>query len=222
MNSSRRGERSLSLRLKKLHSFYSNEKHVWDIGCDHGHLGLSFYDRNEVKSIHLVDPSGSVIDVLESKFKDSYITKVALLKKEGQKLNITSSSNCIFIAGMGGKEIGEIVTHLLPMLDESSTFVISPHRKILELRSILHCLPLTLLREEVIVEDNQYYQILCMRPGDQGRKISKFGEDIFRGETGERYRQLQMETFSTHRDDLSQQYSEFLKVHKSLISTDNG
>src|SRR6476661_2613415 len=136
-----------SLRLTKLHSYHSTEENIWDIGCDHGYLGSSFKDSEIVKAIHLVDPSGPVIQNL----KDSYISvpNLKIHHQEGQYLFIDSNSNLIFIAGMGGKEIGEIISHLLPQLDSTSKFVISPHRKILELRALLNVMPISLLSEEV-------------------------------------------------------------------------
>src|SRR5690348_9300192 len=107
MISSRVGE--LSERLLSLSRHYRNEKYIWDIGCDHGLLGLSFRDHELVEEIHLVDSSVPVIEKLKQTI-DSYISKANLFieLKEGQKIKPHSSSNLIFIAGMGGKEIGEI------------------------------------------------------------------------------------------------------------------
>lgn len=211
---------SLSFRLHKLHSYYSNEMNIWDIGCDHGLLGLSFNDYPQVKSIGLVDPSGPVIDVLRNKLKDSYITKASIFHKHGQEIEITQSSNCIFIAGMGGKEIGDIILHLLPQLDSTSRIVISPHRKILELRSMLNALPVSLHKEEVIHEDGQFYQILDLIPHREGQKVSLYGDDIWKSDDGDQYLVQQLQTFNTHRDESSLEYIRFLKVQKSLKSPD--
>lgn len=206
MSSSRVGD-TLSHRLKSIKSYHSNQRNIWDIGCDHGLLGLSFAG-SDVDSIHLVDPSRPVIN----KLKDSYITieKVFITEAEGQKLTITSLSNCIYIAGMGGKEIGSIILHLLPQLDSTSRIVISPHRKILELRSLLATLPLTLIEEKVLYEDEQYYQILCLTPGN-GPRVHQYGENIWGSEAGEEYRQHQIKFFTPHQDLASQSYVAYLK-----------
>ena len=215
MSSSRGGD-FLSHRLRTLQSYYADEKEIWDIGCDHGLLGLSFTTYLEAKTIHLVDPSLPVIEALQSKLKDAYITKpeIFLHHQEGQKIKIESDSNCIFIAGMGGKEIGSIIQSLLPSLNFHSRFVISPHRKILELRKDLNQLPLSLEKEEVIIEDNQFYQILALVPGGPGPKVSLFGDAIWEGETGEMYRDHQLKYFSHHRDEASLNYVAWLKGAK--------
>lgn len=215
MNSSRVGD-TLSKRLSKLKSYYENEDNIWDIGCDHGQLGLSFQSTQSVKSINLVDPAGPVIDVLRDKLKTSDIPKASLYHKKGQEISIDSLSNCIFIAGMGGKEIGEIILHLLTKLDPSSKIVISPHRKILELRSLLNELPLILLREEIMEEDGQFYQILSLRPGNAGVKVSLYGDDIWSGTVGLAYLNQQLMNFEVHRDEASQKYVSYLKVRKAL------
>lgn len=218
-SSSRAGE-ALSIRFKALQKYYLNHKHIWDIGCDHGLLGLSFVDYQEVQSIHLVDPSGPVIETLKKKVKDSYITigKIFITHSKGQDLIIDSLSNCIFIAGMGGKEIGEIITKLLPQLDSSSRIVISPHRKILELRELLGQLPISLVSEEVIFENEQYYQILCLSP-ETGHKVPPFGEEMWRSEVGKRYRDHQLKHFGPHTNEASKAYVNFLMTSKSLESS---
>lgn len=213
MNSSREGEK-LSRRLETLASYHNNQNIIWDIGCDHGLLGLSFRDNSHVNEIHLVDPSKPVIDELQKKLKDSYISKPILNihHQSGQSLTLPREKrNLIFIAGMGGTEIGEIVSSLHTQVDNDSLFVISPHRKILELRELLGKLPVSLIKEEVIFEDGQFYQIMALRAGP-GPGVSRYGMEIWKSETGKAYREHQIRFFTPHRDVASQSYVSFLKT----------
>lgn len=214
MSSSRVGDK-LGTRLKALHSYYSHQQNIWDIGCDHGYLGSSFVDYPDVASIHLVDPSPQVYEKLLINYKDSYITKSKIFKHliRGQEVLLSSPSNLIFIAGMGGKEIGEIVLNLLPQMDPASRLVLSPHRKILELRRLLKDLPLELLKEESIYEEGQFYQIMALSPGP-GARVSLFGEGIWKGETGEAYLQKELSAFEVHQDEASRAYVTYLKSRK--------
>ena len=206
-----------STRLTKLHSYYQNEKHIWDIGCDHGYLGSSFKDIESVEVIHLVDPSLPVIQSL----KDSYISirKIMIHHNEGQRLTFNSPSNLIFIAGMGGKEIGEIIVHLLPQLDSASRLIISPHRKIIELRTLLSELPLSLTSEEVIEEDEQFYQILELTPNPHGMKVPVYGEQLWASHIGEKYRNHQLKHYKAHKDLASLGYVAYLESLKPLKTT---
>jgi tRNA (adenine22-N1)-methyltransferase len=186
---------------------------VYDIGCDHGLLGLSFTSKELVEEIHLVDASEAVIAVLKTKLKDSYITRPSLIisKVDGQELEIKDDKKkIIFIAGMGGKEIQKILQAFATQLNPDDSIVISPHRKILELRHYLHFSPFRLRREMSLCENNQYYQILHL--GLSGSKaVSFFGEDIWKGEIGEGYRLHQIRHFLQHQDSRSQDYVSFLK-----------
>lgn len=210
-----RGEKSnLSFRLRRLASLYQLEKYIWDIGCDHGQLGLSLIHRPEVSEVHLVDPSLAVNPKLIKTLEDSYITKAFFHRKRGQDIKISPSSNTIFIAGMGGAEIDQIIRSLLPQIDHSSRFIISPHRKILELRKSLRELPLKLEHEEVLLENGQFYQILALGIGTDGKEVSRFGEDLWSSQTGQLYREHQLKTFKVHRDEASLDYIQFLNSLK--------
>ncbi len=204
----------LSFRLKTLRDYYRGEESIWDIGCDHGQLGLSFTEEKKVKFIDLVDPSGPVISVLKQSI-DSYITipdlKLSLHHMKGQEVQLSSQNKLIFIAGMGGKEIQEILTHLIPQLKEADRVVISPHRKILELRQFLSQSPLNLEEEISIEEGNQFYQILCLTLYSKYSKASLFGEAVWKGEVGEKYRKQQIAAYKTHQDKASLEYLRFLE-----------
>ncbi|WP_408096463.1 tRNA (adenine(22)-N(1))-methyltransferase TrmK [Peredibacter sp. HCB2-198] len=212
-NSSRVGDSSLSLRLSTLHHQYQNETSIWDIGCDHGLLGLSFLNHEHVKAVHLVDPSDLVIKTLKDKFKATYISspKLFIHHQPGQAVKLDPNSNCIFIAGMGGKEIGEIIQNLIPQLTSNDRLVISPHRKILELRVLLHSMNLDLLHEEVLKEDGQYYQIMVLAKSEKSGLIPLYGEKLWTSETGREYRIHQLKHFDLHQDVASRQYISFLK-----------
>ena len=202
---------ALSARLQTLRSYHTNQKHIWDIGCDHGLLGLSF-THDDVETINLVDPSGPVIERLILRIKDSDIPmhKINIFQNEGQKLNVSEKSNIFFIAGMGGKEIGEIIQNLHPQVDESSKIVVSPHRKILELRELLHSLPLFLEHEEVIEEAGQFYQILSLSK-NVDEKVSLYGDTLWKTAVGKKYLGHQIKHFLNHQDLASRGYVTYLK-----------
>ena len=187
---------------------------MWDIGCDHGLLGLSFVDREDIVSVNLVDPSEKVIDVLKNKLKDSYITrrvKINVLKEKGQNLTVGKEKKIIFIAGMGGKEMSFIIQNLTPQLTYQDLLVLSPHRNILELRKQLHESGLGLLKELTIKEDGQFYQILCLSKSLEYPPPSLYGEEVWMGETGTEYRHHILKSFSGHKDTNSKGLVSYLR-----------
>jgi tRNA A22 N-methylase len=218
MSSSKAQERGS--RLVALRACYQGQSNIWDIGCDHGHLGMSFENDSRVQAIHFVDPSPDVGRKLIQTLKDSYITKGTYYQKKGQDLIINTTSNMIFIAGMGGELIGSIISSLLPHLGEDSWLAVSPHRKILELRKILQKTSLFLHEERLIEDHSQFYQILCLSKKPSGHKVSSFGSELWEGETAERYLDQQLDAYSVHRDQASLAYVNFLKERKALKTGD--
>lgn len=216
MNFSSRAVDRLPHRLRHIRNCYENQDYVWDIGCDHGDIGISFLGHEKVKGVHLVDPSGPVIENLIKKIGhiDSYITKelfFKIIQKKGQNLKINTRNNCIFIAGMGGKMVGEIVESLYPQLSPEDLVVISPHRAILELRTKLNALSIKLINEEVIKEGKQFYQILTLKKIETGSNVSLYGEQIWHGSLGEEYKNDQIKHFTHHQDVASLAYVEHLR-----------
>lgn len=203
----------LSPRLQSLRSHYDSHESVWDIGCDHGKLGLSFLKETEVKKIHLVDPSPHVIKTLKL-FIDSYITKqsfkLEIHEKSGQEVMPGPEKKLILIAGMGGKEIESISLHLLNYLTPNDDLVISPHRDILQLREKLHSSPFSLEKETLVFDEGRFYQVISLKV-KEGPKVHPYGEEIFRGEEGEKYRQHQIAAFTAHQDLRSRKYVQYLR-----------
>lgn len=206
----------MSQRLKTLAGYYHQSHSVWDIGCDHGMLGLSFARTETVKGIHLVDPSSDVIKVLRNKLIDTYITIpdfISIHEIKGQEVILNPESKTVFIAGMGGKEIEKIVQQLIPQLSREDRLVLSPHRNILELRQYLHDSSMGLLEERIFKEDGQFYQFLVLEKREELTKISPYGEEVFRGKIGEEYKKHLISTFKTHQDPLSKAFLTYLTGH---------
>ncbi len=208
----------LSKRLSYLKSLCPQEEVqiIWDIGCDHGELGTSFLNFKNIIEINLVDASEKVISQLRTTLIDSYITipsKIKIQHSKGQKLNLTNQlKKTIFIAGMGGDEICEILIQIKDQLNINDDIIISPHRKILELRRDLISHNFRLKNESIIQDGNQFYQIYVLTIDPTKEPFSPFGSPAFW--TGSReaieYKNLQIKFFSQHRDALSLEYVSYL------------
>jgi tRNA A22 N-methylase len=132
--------------------------------------------------------------------------------QKGQDVLLNPESKTIFIAGMGGKEMGEIIQNLIPQLSSADRLVISPHRNILELRQYLNATELGLLNEVVINDEGQYYQILCLVKSADYPKVPLFGSKIWKDATGIAYRDQQLRTLGIHQDELSKAYIAYLTL----------
>ncbi len=92
---------------------------LWDIGCDHGLLGLTAVVSGRVRRVHLVDPAISVIENLRStlnspKYKDwwrEHEARVQLVLARGEDV-IGDARGAIVIAGIGGETMVKILEHV--------------------------------------------------------------------------------------------------------------
>lgn len=189
---------------------YQNHTVIYDIGCDHGKLGRSFRDEPWVTSIHLVDPSSDVIKNLLGSHIPEQDFKIQIEHKNGQDLVLRPGSKLILIAGMGGKEIGSILTHLLPQLSSSDDIVISPHRDLLQLRESLSLSPFYLKDESLVFDEGRYYQVISLNL-EGTEKVHLYGNKLWEGEHGPGYREHQKLHFSAHQDTRSRAYVSFLR-----------
>lgn len=207
---------ALSNRLEFLASFYEGEESIYDIGCDHGLLGLSFKTNPKVKDIYLIDPNPYSVDLIKNTI-NAYITKPVLihpLKISGEKTKIVSPNSLIFIAGMGGKNIIEILSSWSEEnFKNCSQIVLSPHRYILELREFLIKNGFRLIKEAVFFENDQFYEMFSVKKGTEGKGISLYGEEIWKSETGANYLEHRLKHLSHHRGP---RYLDYLKYLKGL------
>lgn len=166
-----------------------------------------------VTSIDLIDPSADVINALTIKVTGSYITTAGLIrihKIRGQDFIPGSETKCIFIAGMGGKEIGEILTHLASYITITDRIVISPHRNILELRKYLLHSEFRLFDEVCLSENGQFYQILCLQKSDILPQVSLYGDKLWGDLSGKEYLKYLVNALKSHQDEDSRAYLKYL------------
>lgn len=187
---------------------------MWDIGCDHGLLGLSFLDNPEVSTVHLVDPSQLVINELKLKLDDSDIPNLKKIKihhKKGQEIILGTMRKVVFVAGMGGEEIIEILAHLEEQLSVDDQIIISPHRKILETRLWLSQSKFRLEQELIIYDKKQYYQAISLGLNPNAPKVGLYGDLMWKGELAHDYKIKEMNYLKCHQDGPSQAYFAYLK-----------
>jgi tRNA (adenine22-N1)-methyltransferase len=206
----------LSKRLKFISQLISTPTVVWDIGCDHGLLGLGFRSNRDVLEIHLVDQSIDVIKKLKSNI-DSDIPKpkVFVHFKKGQEIKINQKiKNSLIIAGMGGKEILDILKYVLPQLKQEDEIIISPHRNFLLLREYLSQSSYRLVCESVVSDSGHFYQVLKLSLMPDYNQVSIYGDTLWQSREGLLYRDYLIQHFQHHRDVVS---NDFLKFLQNLV-----
>jgi len=162
----------LSKRLQQIDRMISKEyDHIWDCCCDHGFLGMNLLARNAASTIHFVDNVEPLIKNLELQLlkKHTKSSQIAPLNNEWQvhclsaeKIPIqNNASNLVIIAGVGGDLLIEIVEAiLLKYPNQDLEFLLCPVHHNFKVRRALKHLGLGLVNENLVKENNRFYEIL--------------------------------------------------------------
>ncbi len=119
----------LTKRLSFILDQMPDSAELWDVGCDHGLLGLAAVERGRTKQVHLVDPAIQVIQNLKAvlnspKCKEWWSENEARVRfhhARGEDV-LPEASGAIVIAGMGG----ETMIAILEKLQRFEVLVLNP------------------------------------------------------------------------------------------------
>lgn len=143
--------------------------YVWDLCCDHGFIGEQFLKSNNIpKEIIFIDRVQSIISSLENRLVTTDIPKgvrLNFIAKSATEVNYEKTKKNLFIiAGIGGVLSIEILKQILKTQSNllSSTFIVSAHENIPQLREYIQSTKLRLLDEKLIKDNGKYYEILVL------------------------------------------------------------
>ncbi len=164
-------------RFAAIAQHFQGAREVYDLACDHGLIGLEIKKQNPEARIHFVDHNQNLINKLKStnsRSSDQFLCKDVL-----EYSNYVNNSHAC-LAGVGGRLCAMWIEYLFKkkLLDNFKKLIIVPHQHVWHLRRCLQKYPLELLAEELVLDNNQIYQVLVLRSG-KGERISMWGESLW-------------------------------------------
>jgi tRNA (adenine22-N1)-methyltransferase len=156
----------LSDRLHAIVNLVPKNSIVADIGTDHGYIPL-YLIENEISKMVIAS------DISEGSLKKtiSYINKLNLSNKIiprlGDGLDIIKpfEVDTVIIAGMGGLLIKDILSKDINLTDSITNFVLQPMVAAKELREYLYQNNFVIIDEDLVKEDDKYYEIIFAKKG---------------------------------------------------------
>ena len=158
-------------RIKKIAEFV-NDKVVAEIGADHGYITKYLFDNKKINFAYLTDISKKSLDKAVKNFSKNYKDSVRFLVGDGLEVldkNLKIKPNQIIIAGMGGKEIVNILSKNM----DYSNFVLQPQKNILEVREFLIKNNYKILKDEVVKSGKMFYFVLKVKKSEKIQKLTK-------------------------------------------------
>lgn len=156
----------LSERLMAIANFVPKNSIVADIGTDHGYIPAYLIENNISKKVIGTDISKGSLDkiieyIKELKFEDKIDTRLG----DGLEVIKPYEVDTVIIAGMGGLLIRDILENHRKVSDSIIDFILQPMVAQKELREYLIENNFEIVGEELVKEENKYYEIIHARKG---------------------------------------------------------
>ena len=157
----------LSKRLQAIYDMVPSGV-VADVGSDHGKLIISLFENGVISKGYAIENKKGPYARLEKAIKDRGLEKNVIPMLSDGISELPSDVDTVIIAGMGGFNIIEILKSHVRKLKNVRTIIVDAHKSIPEMRKQICKLGYVIADEEMVCEDNIYYEIIKFIAGEVG------------------------------------------------------
>ena len=178
----------LSKRLKTIHDLLPNVSGVAaDVGSDHGKLIISLFLNKKIKKGYAIENKLGPFNRLVQELTANNIknNEIEALLSDGIS-ELPDDVNQVIVAGMGGSLIVNILKKDVSRLENVEWIIVDPHNAVSDVRKEITNLGYSIYDEEIIFEDNIYYEIILFKKGkskELNDKELKFGPVLLNKKT---------------------------------------
>ena len=145
----------MNRRLTKITEYIDKNDSVIDVGCDHGYLTIYLYKNKLCKNVFGSDISKNALEYAINNSKKGNLD-INFYVSDGLK-DIKEYYDTIVISGMGTHTIIDILSNKeLP-----NKIILSSNNDYYILRKFMYSLGYSITKEDIIKENNKYYDIMC-------------------------------------------------------------
>ena len=165
----------LSQRLQAIGNFVPNNSIVADIGTDHGYIPAYLIQNNISKRVIGTDISKGSLEKIIDYIRELGIEhRVDTRLGDGLEVIKPYEIDTVIIAGMGGLLIRDILENHKKVTDSIINFIFQPMVASKELRQYLIENKFEIIKEELVKEEDKYYEIIYAKKG-----LSFIEKDIY-------------------------------------------
>lgn len=180
------GRVELSDRLKNIADMVLPCDILYDVGCDHGFLSIYSIEKGKAGKAVAMDvvkgPLNAAAEhVKEAGFEDVIECRLSdgLHNVTTEEIRIPDCRKALVIAGMGGPLILRILSECPDIRDGFDEIIVGPQSQIEEFRRGIREQGLTIVDEDMVLEDGKYYPIIKMEVRQDTDKTSELTvEDV--------------------------------------------
>lgn len=153
----------ISARIKTLSSYIKPYKIIADVGCDHGYLIKEAIDNCDVSKAFAIDNKIGPLNSAKRNLND--YSNVVFSLSDGLD-SLDESVELVVIAGMGGLLIKDIIKRNMDKINNVKRFVLQANKNEYELREFMISNNYYIAFENIIYEDDKYYEIIVFEKGN--------------------------------------------------------
>ena len=166
----------LSKRLQAIADLVPIGASVADIGTDHGYIPVYLIESGKSKHVIGSDISkGSLDKIIQYVDELNFKEKITCRLGNGLEVLELGEVDTVIIAGMGGILIKEILEKNQEITQSITNFILQPMIAAKELREYLYKNKFEIIDEDLVKEDNIYYELIYAVHSDDELK----GEDFY-------------------------------------------
>lgn len=157
----------LNIRLNTVASFIKKDAIVADIGTDHALLPIYLIQNGISPKVYAMDIAKLPLEGAKKNIFATHLEETVIpMISNGIEL-LPHDVTVITICGMGGKLISDILKKHFFKLKNVQQLILAPNIGGYSLRKTLHSLKLKIMKEKVVFEKDEYYEIIVVEPGVQ-------------------------------------------------------
>lgn len=166
---------------------------IADIGCDHGKLCKMIIRKKMAERVIAADISEYSLKKARQLFENAD-QKPEFRVGNGLQVLEKNEAQGIIIAGMGGRLIASILEDGWDYTAYADWILCQPMQQVKDLRHYLREKNLAITAEQIVFEENRYYEIIKIEPHEQARYPEEI-DSAFCDEVGPRLWEMNSEIF---------------------------
>ena len=132
-------------------------KSLADVGCDHGKLSVESLLSGKVERVIACDVSDKSLQKAIDLARQLQIENIEFRAGDGLQVIRDGEVDCVVIAGMGGREMMSILSHIPQGIKR---LVLSPHKNTIELRRFLSGINAYIVKDYVLKDGAKFYDVI--------------------------------------------------------------
>lgn len=155
----------LSKRLQSIYDMVPSGV-VADVGSDHGKLIISLFENGVISKGYAIENKKGPFTRLKKAIEERHLENDVIPMFSDGISELPEDVNTVVIAGMGGFNIIDILKKNRRKLKNVKTIIVDAHNAIPELRKQVCKMGYIIADEDIVFEDNIYYEIIKFIVGE--------------------------------------------------------